>query len=130
MFDELWINSDTLQKRVKYIDDLVIQGLVYDEGYGYAKVNVIEYAKMTSNPADAPTIVKEWAKWNFAMTLTQAQLDSAKMIFLESMTDSGWTSIWNAYLANPGEDGPKKDIEPMLRGLLRHLLGLAEYQQM
>jgi uncharacterized protein (DUF1800 family) len=129
-FDELWVNSDTLQKRIKYIDDLLIQGLIYDEGYGYAIVNVIEYAKMTSNPTDASTIVKEWAKWNFAMTLTQAQLDAAKALFLGSVSDADWTTKWNAYIANPGADGPKKEIEPMLRALLRHLLGLGEYQQM
>jgi hypothetical protein len=46
------------------------------------------------------------------------------------VTDAQWTTKWNTYLADPGADGPKKEIEPMLRALLRHLLGLAEYQQM
>lgn len=129
LLDQLWINADTLQKRIKYIDDLCITQYLWDEHYGYFLIDVIEFAKQTSNPASAQTIVNEWANMLFAVQLIDAQKTEALNVFVGS-NSPGWTSDWNAYIAEPSNEEKRSSVEAKLRALLRHYLGLAEYQLM
>lgn len=128
--DQIWINADTLQKRIKLIDDFIAIGYRWDEEYGHYIANVIEYAKLTSAPGDATTLLNEWIVMNFAFTLTEAQKVEARTFFLGTLTDNDWTAMWNDYVAAPTNETKKQAVEIRLRSLLRHLLGLAEYQLM
>jgi hypothetical protein len=129
LYDQLWVNADTIQKRIKYLDDLCITKFRWDEAYGYFLIDVIEFAKQTSNPSSAQTIVKEWAEFLFATSLTDPQKAEALTLFVGSDT-AGWTTAWNAYLAEPASEEKRSVVEAKLRTLLRHYLGLAEYQLM
>lgn len=128
--DQIWINADTLQKRIKLIDDFLVVGYIWDEEYGHYIVNVIEYAKLTSAPANATTLINEWIEMNFAFALTDGQKADARTIFLGTATDNDWQTMWNNYIAAPTDEAKKIAVETKLRALLRHLLGLAEYQLM
>ncbi len=128
--DYIWINADTLQKRIKLIDDFVVVEYTWDEEYGHYITNVIEYAKLTSTPSNPTTLINEWIEMNFPFALTQAQKADARVIFLGSLTDGNWTSMWNDYVAAPTNETKRDAVETRLRALLRHLLGLAEYQLM
>lgn len=128
--DQIWINADTLQKRIKLIDDFIAIGYKWDEEYGHYIANVIEYAKLTSAPGDAATLLNEWIVMNFPFALTDAQKTEARTFFLGTLTDNDWMSMWNNYIAAPTNEEKKQAVETRLRALLRHLLGLAEYQLM
>lgn len=128
--DYIWINADTLQKRIKLIDDFIAIGYKWDEEYGHYIANVIEYAKLTSTPGDASTLLNEWIVMNFPFALTDAQKTEARTFFLGTLTDNDWMSMWNDYVAAPTNETKKQAVETRLRALLRHLLGLAEYQLM
>lgn len=128
--DQIWINADTLQKRIKLIDDFLVVGYLWDEEYGHYIANTIEYAKLTSNPSNSTTLISEWIEMNFAFTLTDTQKHDAKTLFLGSLSESDWSTMWNDYLADPENEEKKENVEERLRTLLRHLLGLAEYQLM
>lgn len=129
-FDQIWINADTLQKRIKLIDDFIVIGYKWDEAYGHYIANVIEYAKLTSAPGSAATLLNEWIVMNFPFALADAQKTEARTFFLGTLTDNDWTSMWNDYVAAPTNEEKKLAVETRLRALLRHLLGLAEYQLM
>jgi uncharacterized protein (DUF1800 family) len=129
-FDQIWINADTLQKRIKLIDDFIVIGYKWDEAYGHYIANVIEYAKLTSAPGNASILLNEWIVMNFPFALTDAQKAEARTFFLGALTDNDWTSMWNDYAAAPTNEDKKLAVETRLRALLRHLLGLAEYQLM
>jgi uncharacterized protein (DUF1800 family) len=129
VLDQLWINADTLQKRIKYLDDLCSAMFIWDEHYGFFLFDVIAFAKQTSNPTSAETIVEEWAKFLFAMPLIDAQKAEALATFIAG-NSAGWTTDWNAYLAEPTNETKLSAVETKLRALLRHYVGLAEYQLM
>jgi hypothetical protein len=119
-----------LQKRIKLIDDFTVIGYKWDEEYGHYIANVIEYAKLTSAPSNPTTLINEWIEMNFPFALTEAQKLDARAIFLGSLTDNNWASMWNDFVAAPTNETKREAVETRLRALLRHLLGLAEYQLM
>lgn len=128
--DELWINADTLQKRVKLADDLVLSHMVFDEGYGYAIINAIAFAKQTSDPSNVTVLLDEWIKMIFAVDLTAEQKQSAHAAFMGNSADNIWTQTWNAYIQDPSNTSKISAADTRLRTLLRYLLGLAEFQLM
>lgn len=127
LLDQLWVNADTLQKRIKYLDDLAITKFRFDEEYGYFLVDVIEFAKQTSDPASAQTIVNEWADILFAVPLIEAQKTEAATAFAAG---PNWAAEWNAHIADPANEAKLAAVETKLRALIRHYFGLAEYQLM
>ncbi len=129
-FDELWINADTLQKRVKVIDDLLIATLKYDEEYGYALINVIEMAKQVSDPSSVTKLIDEWSRMLFPVELNSDQKQAAQAVLLGSKTATDWQNIWNAYIQAPTDKAKADAADAMLRPLARHLMALAEYQLM
>lgn len=129
-FDELWINADTLQKRIKLIDDLTVVYMVYDEAYGYALINVIELAKQTSDASLVTKLIDEWMMMLFPFAMTTEQKQTAHGVFLGSLTDNDWKTMWNNYKQDSTNVTKIAAVEAKLRPLLRHLMGLAEYQLM
>ncbi len=127
LLDQLWVNADTLQKRIKYLDDLAITKYRFDEEYGYFLVDVIELAKLTSDPASSQTIVNEWANILFANPLIDAQKTEAANAFAAG---ASWAADWNAHIADPANEAKLAVVETKLRALIRHYFGLAEYQLM
>jgi len=128
--DELWINADTLQKRVKLVDDLLISHMIYDEAYGYALISVIGFAKQTSDPSDVSVLLNDWIKMLFATGLTPEQVQSAHAAFIGNSPDSTWRQIWNDYIQDPSNTSKIAAADTKLRALLRYLLALAEFQLM
>jgi hypothetical protein len=125
-YHELWINSDTLQKRVKFTNDLAMDGYDLPENNENALIDVIAFAKNVSDPTNPRTIVNEWATLLFPTALTQAQQDLLRDVLIPGLPDYEWTSEWNDYLRDPTNNaGP---VTEKLRLLLKYMLAMAEYQ--
>jgi Protein of unknown function (DUF1800) len=133
---QIWINSETVQKRSKFITDLIygysiiypdiilrpdFTALVKQLGEGPNAVNV-------SNPN---ILIDEVIKYLFSLDLSatyKAQVKQQELL-LGQTTDSYWTNIWNAYITNPTTLN-YNNVNNKLKGMFTALLQLAEFQLM
>ncbi len=127
VYHEMWINADTLQKRVKLVQDLSTDGFQMDEAYGKALIDVMEFFKHVSDPSDPNALITETARLLFPVPLTDAQRTQLNDVLLPGLPDYEWTVEWNAWVDNP-TDANRKLIEDKLRALLRFMLAMPEYQ--
>lgn len=125
---EMWINSDSLPKRNQFCDYLLYVG--YPRQSFTLKFNTIAFAQQFSNPSNPNTLISDITKLIFPVDISQTSKDSIKVSFLLSgqSSDHYWTDVWNTYIANPNDINNKSMVESRLQGLMKHLLGLAEYQ--
>ncbi len=127
-FYQLWLNSDTLPKRIMYTVLLMV-GFQY-KGTNTLVSDIIEVAKQFSDPSNPNTLIQESIDLMYAMDISSAKKQSLKQstLLFGQTSDHYWTDAWNDYLANPN-DASKKNL--VLTGLLymyKYLLDLAENQ--
>ena len=127
-YHELWINADTLQKRINFLNDVSFNGLLLDEAYYKSWIDVIEFAKRTSKPSDPAILIAESAQMLFTAELTDTQKATLKDILLPGLPDYEWTLEWNDYIDLPDDVTRRKRIEDKLRELFKYMLAMAEYQ--
>jgi hypothetical protein len=128
-YHELWINADTLQKRIKFIGDLSVDHLQLDEmAYGKgALIDVFELAEWADDPADPLQIIDAWCDWFYALDINAEAKHVMKRFLTGGLEDFVWTNEWIDYKSNPTDDKTKA-IEVKLRTLLKYMLSMAEYQ--
>ena len=133
-FHELWINADTLQKRIKFTNDLSIDHLQLDE-MDYTKgplIDVIQFAKDSGDPTDPTVIINYWCDWLFSMPISETVKNQVKDFLTAGSPDYEWTVKWNLYIADesntPQDAAIVSAVEKPLRNLIKYLLAMAEYQ--
>ncbi|MBX7154121.1 MAG: DUF1800 domain-containing protein [Bacteriodetes bacterium] len=128
-FHELWINSDTLQKRVLFTNQLAMDGgYQLDENYGKTYIDVIELAKQTSNPGDINVIINEWCELAYPLPMPDEAKAQFKQVVLNGLPDYEWTAEWNDYMADSTNETKEKAVTDKLRALAKYMLAMAEYQ--
>lgn len=128
VFHEIWINADTLQKRVNFLKDSSTDGLLLDEAYYRSLIDVIAFARTLADPSDVDKLVDESAAILFPFPLTAAQKSLLNDIMLPGLPDYVWTVEWNEYIDAPDDMVKRKSVEDKLRALYGHMLSMAEYQ--
>ncbi len=129
VFYEVWINSDTLPRRIQFTDKLAsAKGYGYYTDKSFLAADALALAKATSKPGTAETIVAEWSALLFPITLTDVQLKYLKDVLLNGLPDYEWGVEWDDYVAAPTDATKIKPVETRLRALLTAMLQLAEYQ--
>jgi uncharacterized protein (DUF1800 family) len=128
VYHELWINADTLQKRVKYTNDLTFDGFQLDEAYGKSYIDPFEITGWVSDPSDPNKLIAEVSRILYPIDLDATQLAAFKSILIPGLPDYEWTSEWNSYKSQPGDPTAQKAVEDRLRALLKFMLAMAEYQ--
>jgi uncharacterized protein (DUF1800 family) len=125
---EMWINSDTYPKRIKFTDEMAAFGYVYS-GYR-AQIDPVAFAKSMPNPGDPNALVKDAVEALFQTGLSDSAREVIKKEALLSGQDSDyyWTEIWSAYIAAPGNAMARDTVKNRLVALLKYLMNLAEYQ--
>ncbi len=127
-YHELWVNADTLQKRVNLLDDISINGIQWDEAYGKGLIDVIAFVKQLGQPNDPNAVINETARLLFPMPLTDAQRTTLNDILLPGLPDYEWDVEWSDYVADSTNETKRKTVEDKLRGLFNYMLTMAEYQ--
>lgn len=132
VFHELWINSDTLQKRVRFTNELSADskenGYQLDEAYGKVRIDVIELAKQVSKPDQVNTLVDEWCELAYPIPVPSEAKAQFKQILLGGLPDYEWTAEWNDYFNDQQNEVKTNAIATKLWGMLRYMLAMAEYQ--
>lgn len=128
-FYEMWINSDTYQKRTSFLDTLQNAGFS-SQGVGI-KPDILSFvANNVSDPSDPNKIVSEMAALMLGISISPAHLDTIKKdhLLTGQTTDAYWTTAWTAYISNPTNTTNKNTVLNRLKTMLNYLLKLEEYQ--
>lgn len=126
-FHELWVNADTLQKRVKFTNDIALDGYRLDESYEASFMDPFVITPWLSDPTDPTKLVNELAAILFAIPINDPQRQALVDILVSGQAAYTWSDAWLAYEGNPSET-TKAVVETRLRALLKFMLGMAEYQ--
>lgn len=130
-YHELWINSGTLDSRVKFLDDIAtnqFQNVV--QTYYTATLDMTLLAQQTSDPTNPVTLIADLANLLFPNPLTSEQLKTLHDTLIPGLPDYEWTNEWNAFTSDPGNAGKKYAVSTKLTNLIKYMLELAEYQLM
>lgn len=126
-YHEMWINSDTLPKRMKYTDAFFTNWGIYVSGAFSIKCDVLPFAQTLSNPYDPDILVSDCVKYLLAIGLSQTLRDSYKLILTNNLANAEWTQAWTNYINNPGNVTYENIVKSRLSLMLTKLLQLAEH---
>lgn len=125
-FHELWINSDTLPKRIQTTSDL-FNGVATNT-YNL-KLDPVAYTATIPNANDPYVLTDNVLQYLYSMDVGQNSKDYLIAILLSGQTDpSYWTSAWDDYVNNPGNAGFYNIVYTRLKAYYIALMEQAEYQ--
>ncbi len=130
-YHELWINSGTLDSRVKFLDDIAtnkFQNVV--QTYYTATLDPTLLAQQTSDPTNPVTLVADLANLLYPNPLSSDQLKTLHDTLLPGLPDYEWTNEWYAFTVDPTNTTKKAAVNTKLTNLIKYMLELAEYQLM
>lgn len=127
-FHELWINSDTLQKRSKLSTAMMTTGYT-SNGYKII-VDPIWFANQVSNPADPNILIGEFAQYLFPIDITVNQKAFLMETLIPGLPEYEWTKEWLIYQSDPTDPAKLNAVQSKLQALLSFMLSMAEYQLM
>lgn len=127
-YHQLWLNSDTLPKRIQYTVAMLV-GLPY-RGGGKLQADVIAFASSCSDPSDPDKLIQESIDMMYAMDISSTHKEGLKKSTLLFGQDQNyyWTNAWNDYINNPTDAAKKQTVTNGLLLMLKYLLDLAENQ--
>lgn len=127
-YHQLWLNSDTLPKRIQYTVAMLV-GLPY-RGGSKLQADVIAYASGCTDPSDPDKLIQETIDMMYAMDISSTHKEGLKKSTLLFGQDQNyyWTNAWNDYIANPADAAKKQTVTNGLLLMLKYLLDLAENQ--
>lgn len=119
-YDKIWINSDTIIKRIQVQDYLI-----------YELLDIPGFVSHFANPADPNELVRESNLLLHGIPLADGVLDDLKSNLLAGQQlDSYWTTAWTLYENNPDDQEYRSTVENRLKALFRQFLQLSEFQLM
>jgi uncharacterized protein (DUF1800 family) len=128
VFNEIWINSDTFQKRVKFINDFIKNGFTRNK----IKIssNLMEIISKFKNPENPNTLIDTLVSNYLQLDISKNVKTKMKVDILLTgqSSDYYWTDLWNQYLANPTKSDIKNMVETRLKNLFIYIFSLPEYQ--
>jgi uncharacterized protein (DUF1800 family) len=134
-YHQYWINTNTIQKRFKFLQDLFNgYNLTYNGLTTNIKVDVIAFVQQFGNTicADPNQLIATCIKYLVPVDISTTQQASIKLSTLLSgqTTDSYWTTAWNNYVGTPTNTTYVNTVTSRLKSLLTTIVQLAEYQLM
>jgi uncharacterized protein (DUF1800 family) len=130
-YHELWLNSGTLNSRVKFCDDIVTNKFENTvQTYYTTTFDTIAFATESSDPSNPVTLIADMANLLYPNPLTADQLKTLHDTLIPGLPDYEWTNEWLAFINDPTNDTTKMAVSTKLTNLFKYMLELAEYQLM
>ncbi len=125
---KFWINTDTLPKRIQYLDTLVAVG--YTFGGFKMVVDSVSWIKLFPNPADPNSLVEALCVHLLGIDISAAHKAQLKTDFLLAgqSQDYYWTDAWELFLSTPSNMANSKHVSTAVTSLIKYLVDLPEYQ--
>ena len=127
-FYEYWINTDTLPKRIQYLDYFVVSGYTFS-GFKMV-VDGISYAKKMAAPGDPNKLIDELVANLLCIPLSVSHRAQIKKDILLSgqSSDYYWTNAWDLYVSTPSNAANTKYVTTAITNLIKYIVDLPEYQ--
>ena len=128
MFYELWINSDTLPKRNRFTDTMLLNG--YTRNGKKIMIDPVAFARLLSNPSDPNALLNDILSILYRVPITDAtkQMLKQQILLSNQVSDYYWTDEWKAYIVNPADQAKYNVVNSRLRSLLQFVMNSSEYQ--
>lgn len=125
---KFWINTDTLPKRIQYLDTIVAVG--YTFGGFKMVVDGVSWIKLFPNPADPNSLVEALCVHLLGIDISAAHKAQLKTDFLLAgqSQDYYWTDAWELFLSTPSNMANTKHVSTAVTSLIKYLVDLPEYQ--
>lgn len=127
-YHEIWINADTLPKRNRFTDLMILTG--YTRSGKTLRIDPVAFAKTLVNPANPNDLINGSLAILFTVPISEeSKLSIKKQILLTGQEDDKyWTDAWIAYVANPTNNTAYQTVLTRLRNLYKYFMNMAEYQ--
>jgi uncharacterized protein (DUF1800 family) len=127
-FHEIWINSDTLPKRNRFTDTMIVSG--YSHNGKKIIIDVVAFTKALPNPLDPNALIDDALSILYRVPLsTQTKQTLKQQILLSNQTqDYYWSNAWSAYISDPSNTTNYNIVNTRLKTLYQYLMDLSEYQ--
>jgi len=127
-FHEMWINSDTLPKRMRYTDSMLSSNGYYISANARLRLDVLQFANSLPNPSNPDAVVDECVEYLLGIGLSNSLKTYFKSILLSGQTSNTyWTNAWNDYITNPGNTTFEGIVRTRLYQMLLEMLRMAEH---
>jgi uncharacterized protein (DUF1800 family) len=126
-YHEIWINTSTYPNRVKFAETMSNNGYTYNSIT--TKIDVIEFAKLCSDPSDPDTLIEETLRLIYSIDISAADILSLKSQTLLSNQNQNyyWTNAWNDYIGAPTNTAFVSIVKNRLQDMLQALILREEY---
>ena len=127
-YNRQWLNAVTLPRRQQLADVLTGAG-VTRAGF-LLRLDPIGFVLSlpAANALNPNLVVAAFTELLLPLALTATQLAYLKNALIPGLPDFEWTIEWNDFLTAPTNAAKRQAVLTKLQGLLRALLGLAEFQ--
>ena len=124
---EIWINSDTLPRRMGLATILIYTGFARP---GLKLIaDVLAFTAKIPNASDPNKLIDNMLQLLLPVPVSSGVKPILKAALLNGQsTDSYWTDAWNAYQANNNDTANKTYCTNQLKLAISYILNLAEFQ--
>lgn len=126
MFHEIWIDSDTIAKRVSCADSLLSSGL---SGNGAnVSLDPIPFVAALPDPNDPNALINDSVKYLYGIDIGPNAFAYFKSFLLSGQSqDYYWTDAWVAYTQDPSDPTNLNVVQTRLKALYKAMLQQPEY---
>jgi uncharacterized protein (DUF1800 family) len=123
MYYQIWVNSDSLPKRLNYTTYMIYSG--YNAAF-----DPIKAAEQYSSVADPSQFMKDLLGniYLFDIQSTTIDLIKTQILLSNQSADHYWTDAWNDYKNNPTDNAKKQVVLTRLQTLFLFLTQSPHYQ--
>ena len=126
-FHELWINTDTLPKRVAFSDIMMTSGFTRD-GIKIV-IDPVSYTEALDTPESPEQLIDQALRLHYRIDVSQEFRDFLMNILLSGQSDpSYWTEAWLNYTANPGNQTNYNAVFTRLQSFYKYIIDQPEHQ--
>ncbi len=126
--DGLWLNSSTLPARKVFTDTMASNGFNQASFNNQRiKVNHINFLDSLSAPQDVDKVLDDTVNNLFCNPVAPNQRAVLRAVLLGTTTAANWTTMYNAYKADPTNDTKRQPLIARLTALLVYMMRMPEY---
>jgi len=126
MYHEIWIDSDTIAKRVSFVDALLSNGLT---GNGATLVvDPVAFASTMPTPEDPNELIADSVKYLYGVSIGANAAAYFKSFLLSGQSqDFYWTDAWMTYQSDPSDPTNLNIVLTRLKAFYKAMLQQPEF---
>lgn len=126
MFHEIWIDSDTIAKRISYADSVNTNGI--SSGGATILVDPLPFVAALPDPNDPNALINDSVAYLYGIGIGPNTFSYLKSFLLSGQSqDYYWTDAWVAYTQDPADPTNLNIVQTRLKALYKAMMQQPEY---